>query len=432
MTTTPFGTRLQSIYLAYRDTDRGGSSDKVYNVHLDEEAGTYSVITEHGRRGSTFVTNVVTRTDSRREAEETLAKQIRAKQNHRTTPYTILRDTRSLATNTERPLSVHAATPSRLVTAASSYPATEVRPALPQAIDSDTAQTLTSNDSYFMEQKIDGVRLSVSYSGSGAEYDYIACSNKLGRGIAVPSEQLAAAMRRLGDISESQAGLTLDGEYMDGKLYVFDVLERRGVRLEQMTFEMRLAIREGLEARYRNDLILNGATPEREVLRFLPVARTTAEKRQLFESLRAGRAEGVVFKQMDGVYAAGKTNAQVKYKFVETVDCLVRPAASGKRSLDCYVYPEAGRGALIHLGAVTAPTDDVYRQAVEAANRQEELIAEVRYLYISGAPGHERPTCGKLIQPVWQRFRDDVPATDCTAAGLKIADKTVRWVPHIS
>ncbi len=422
--TSPLGTRLKSVYLAYRDTDRGGSRDKVYNVHLDEETGTYTVTTEHGRRGSILVPNVVGRTTSRREADDLFAKQISKKQNHRTTPYTIIRDTRSLATSIERPLSVAAATASTLAAAANNYPATGVRPALPQAIASETAQALLTNDSYFMEQKIDGVRFSVRYTGSGAGYGYVACSNKLGRGIAPPSEKLAAAVRRLGDISESQAGLTFDGEYLEGKLYVFDVLERRGVRLERMTFEMRLAVREGLEARYRNNLTLNATSADDEVLRFLPVARSTAEKTRLFESLRIGAAEGVVFKQADGVYAVGKTNAQVKYKFYETVDCLVRPV-SGKRSLDCYVHPESGRGTLIHLGAVTAPTDDVYRQAVEATTRQEELITEVRYLYLSGAPGHER-TSGKLIQPVWLRYRSDVSATECTAAGLKTADKTVR------
>lgn len=424
MTTSSLGIRLQSVYMAYRDIDRGGSSDKVYHIHLDEVAGTYTIVTEYGRRGSTLVTNIVGCTNSRREADDLFAKQISKKQNHWTTPYTIVRDTRSLATSTERPLSVAATVASSHVVTANDYPTTDVRPALPQAIDTETTQALLKNDSYFMEQKIDGVRLSVRYSGSGAQYGNVAYSNKLGRGIAAPSEQLAAAMQQLGKISDSPAGLTLDGEYLEGKLYVFDVLERRGVRLEEMTFEMRLAIREGLEARYRNDIILNRTSSDNEILRFLPVARTTAEKTQLFESLHQGRAEGVVFKQADGVYRAGKTNAQVKYKFYETMDCLVRPV-SGKRSLDCYVYPESGRGRLIHLGAVTAPTDAVYRQAVEAATRQENLIAEVRYLYLSGAPGHER-TSGKLVQPVWLRYRSDASMTECTAAGLKTADKTVR------
>lgn len=77
---------VEAEYLHYSNPVR--NSDKVFNIFLVEEGdGSYSCISEYGRRGSSLVRVVICSDKSRSGAERAFRKKLEAKRNHRETPY---------------------------------------------------------------------------------------------------------------------------------------------------------------------------------------------------------------------------------------------------------------------------------------------------------------------------------------------------------
>lgn len=77
---------IDAEYLHYRNPSR--NSDKVFNIFLvEEDDGSYSCISEHGRRGTSLVRVVVCSNKSLPVAERAFRQKLEAKRNHRETPY---------------------------------------------------------------------------------------------------------------------------------------------------------------------------------------------------------------------------------------------------------------------------------------------------------------------------------------------------------
>jgi len=80
-------TIVRAEYLGYYNRLR--NSDKLFNVFLIlNENGTYSCLTENGRRGSSLVRRVVCENVRREQAEQKFWEKVRDKRNHGSTPYT--------------------------------------------------------------------------------------------------------------------------------------------------------------------------------------------------------------------------------------------------------------------------------------------------------------------------------------------------------
>jgi hypothetical protein len=74
-------------YLSYYNRLR--NSDKLFNVFLIlADDGTYSCLTENGRRGSNLVRHTVCENVRRETAEQRFWEKVREKRNHGSTPYT--------------------------------------------------------------------------------------------------------------------------------------------------------------------------------------------------------------------------------------------------------------------------------------------------------------------------------------------------------
>lgn len=402
-----------TVELAYSGLARGGSSDKVYNVHLVEDPpGVFHVVGENGRRGSRLTTQrVADNLTSFAAAEIDLDKKVASKRHHRMTPYTVVCDSRRGAPPQSMSNNLAASRP----------PAAEARvgfiPAIPTSIDRAEAERLLGDEDWFMEEKRDGVRV-VGRLTNHARAE-VSWGNKLGRRIPDPGYDLTRELMRVAEIAGSLAGLALDGELVGGRWHVFDVVERRGVWLSDMNYEMRLAIRDGLPARHANDLIVRCMDESESPISFVRAARTAAEKRELFWKIEAGGGEGVVFKRLDGEYSLGRGRQTLKFKFTEDVTVIAVPNR-GARTCRCYLYAATDAAAtapLLHVGDVTVPSDDLHRRLLARAEANEPIIADVRYRHISGEPG----SGGKLIEPVWKGTRDDVEMKECTAAGLRRA-----------
>lgn len=77
---------VEAAYLHYSNPAR--NSDKVFNIILvEEDDGSYSCVSEYGRRGSLLVRVVICSNKSRPVAERAFKKKLDAKRNHRETPY---------------------------------------------------------------------------------------------------------------------------------------------------------------------------------------------------------------------------------------------------------------------------------------------------------------------------------------------------------
>ena len=80
-------TIIRAEYLSFYDRLR--NSDKLFNVFLIlADDGTYSCLTENGRRGSSLVRRTVCKNVRRETAESKFWEKVREKRNHRDTPYT--------------------------------------------------------------------------------------------------------------------------------------------------------------------------------------------------------------------------------------------------------------------------------------------------------------------------------------------------------
>lgn len=77
---------IDAEYLHYRNPSR--NSDKIFNIFLvEEDDGSYSCISEYGRKGTSLVRVVVCSHDLLPSARRAFRKKLEAKRNHRDTPY---------------------------------------------------------------------------------------------------------------------------------------------------------------------------------------------------------------------------------------------------------------------------------------------------------------------------------------------------------
>lgn len=80
-------TIIRAEYLSYYNSSR--NSDKLFNVFLIlADDGSYSCLTENGRRGSSLVCRTICDNVRRETAENKFWEKVREKRNHRETPYT--------------------------------------------------------------------------------------------------------------------------------------------------------------------------------------------------------------------------------------------------------------------------------------------------------------------------------------------------------
>jgi bifunctional non-homologous end joining protein LigD len=143
--------------------------------------------------------------------------------------------------------------------------------------------------------------------------------------------------------------------------------------------------------------------PNLPALRWVSTSIDPDDKVEIYEELRRTNREGVVFKEVDAPYSAGRPNSggtQLKYKFVESASFIVS-RINNKRSVTLCLFEDH---LLAGAGNVTiAPNHEIS----ETGN-----VVEVRYLYAFRESG-------SIYQPVYLGKRCDIPATECTTDQLK-------------
>jgi hypothetical protein len=389
------GKIVESVSLHYTD---GGRSDKVYNIELEEVApNQFNVTGYNGKRGGNLTPRKQNDVPVSFAEAKTLFDNLELeKRNHRKTPYVVISRNGSSTPATPR-LSGSSST--------TTFDATGYVANHPKKVSEEEAFRLLDNNDYFLEQKCDGVFMSVLF-----QQDRVTASHKSGNGVPVPIE-IETAIRQLAILAGCEVSLGLAGEYLDSTLHVFTVWEKNGTSLLSLPQHLRIALKDRLELILTEHL---GSSDAKQSfpLKFVGTAKTKADKIALYEKVRAGSGEGVVFKHRE-------SDISFKYKLYETTEVLL--VANSQRSAECFAYHD---GTLISLGSANLPNSSIHQEIKEANLRHQPIVGSVKYLYLS-APPVIGPSCGQLTQASFLRFRPEFDEHSCVTSELKIVNKTV-------
>lgn len=183
-------------------------------------------------------------------------------------------------------------------------------------------------------------------------------------------------------------------------LYVFDVVRVEGADLTRRLFAERRDILESLSETW----------PAR--ITATPLSR---EPTGMWELVREHRLEGVIAKNPQSRYTAGRSRDWVKIKATQTLSCLVGgvdwapDVPTEPRSLQLYVV--AADGALVPVGKASAGVSPALRPALLSGIRNPPLIVEVEYSQVTPSR--------VLRNPVVRAVRTDIGVLDCSADQLE-------------
>lgn len=339
-----------------------GGSDKVYQAQLLASGDGFVVNFQYGRRGSALKAGTKTDTPLPYElAKKAYTKLVKEKTSKGYTPD----ESGSAFQGTEK-----------------AGNKTDFAPQLLNPITEDEAMRLIEDDGWVAQEKKDGERRAVDADGENA-------TGMNRKGLSVPLPQVLAD--ELNAIASSKGTFRADGEIIGDKLYVFDLHVHAGESIRQtLGWLERMVLAKQLFAGCKNIIAV-------------PVARTTEEKRALWNKVKEAKGEGVVFKRIDCLVKEGRPNSGgdwLKFKFTESATCRVSGVHPTKRSVSIELFDGQ---RYVEVGNVTIPPNyDV--PAVGA-------LAEVEYLY--AYPG------GSIYQPVYRGQRRDLDESACVLSQLK-------------
>jgi bifunctional non-homologous end joining protein LigD len=346
----------ESISLYFKQ----GSSDKVYLAHLLEDKGNgldnlrWRVSFEFGRRGSTLQPGVKIANATYEQAKKVYNKLVGSK--------------------VAKGYKPGEGASQAAVVAAGEKESSGLIPWQPTMLEEEEVKTYIKNDNWLAQEKFDGRHLMISSVGG-----QITASNKKGIVVGFPSEIRDA-------IAALPVPVILDGEAIGTVLNVFDLIYAGTHNLTGLSTVFRLSMLAELAVRFD------------EHLKEVYTAYTTAEKRSLFNEIKARRGEGLVFKKKEATYQAGKPNSggtMRKFKFYGEATCQVLDTTKDKRSVLLGILLDKG-GMFREVGKVTIPPN------WEMPYKQQ--LIDVKYLY--AYPN------GSLFQAIYKGPRDDVDHAD--------------------
>ncbi len=370
---------LKSIELFFQE----GASDKVYNATIVEDRGAFTVKVAWGRRGSTLNEGAKAVRVSRAAAEKKFDALVREKTGKGYQPITAAVKPAAVAPP------VGSGSGSKAPRARA-----KVGPAaqLLTAVEDDEVAALLADNAMVAQQKIDGMRVLAQV---GAE---VVVTNRDGQRTKVD-------LRRFQGLAYLPHGTIVDGELLDDGYWIFDLLQLGADDVRGRGYLERWSLLE--------DELEPGLAGG---VHIVPAAVGRAAKRRLHDALRRAGAEGLVFKDRDAPYAAGRPGSggpQRKHKFVKTADVAIIENAG-----NAYLMAVRDGRDRFEVGKVFAGTTNKVRAVLDAAlARGEQPVCEVQYLYATD--GHQ------LFQPVFQRIRDDKSPEQCGRDQLLTTCRTV-------
>lgn len=348
-----------------------GSTDKEYQIHMQELDDGFIVFGMNGRRGSSLKIQQKTNGISVSEVEASeiysslLKKQLKK-------GYTL----------SESGVKFEGASDAGRVTGFSVQLLNEVSISL--------VDKFIDDDDWMCQQKIDGERRPLGVGDGGAFG-----ANRLGLSTPIP-ENIASALLAIG------GKVHLDAEAVGSCAIVFDLTSIDDSDLTclgaQKRYERLESVISGLSEEFKASLVL------------LPTAFTSKDKRLLFDACKKENQEGVVFKRKDSPYTANRPASggnQLKLKFWKYSHVIFDDLNSGKRSVPFHQFD--CNGVKVSLGNVTIPPNSPIPSPGS--------VGIVKYLYAFKG--------GSLFEPVFQGLDSSVSPADCLTSSLVFKGKHV-------
>jgi ATP-dependent DNA ligase len=191
-----------------------------------------------------------------------------------------------------------------------------------------------------------------------------------------------------------------NGDCSTVHLFVFDILTFGDRDLSALTLEERLGHLVTLQRQLQS-----------EYIHFLPWARTSTDKRHLYESVLANGGEGIMLKRLDECYVQGgrPANNWYKAKKSSTFDSVVMGFTHGKGkyndTVGAVVFGQYIDGRLTELGQASGMTDRIRKQM---GSNPEAFIGKVVLIQ-----GMERLKSGAIRHPRFIAMRSDKIPTEC-------------------
>lgn len=363
----------ENISLYYKE----GNSDKVYTAILQREADGWVVNAQWGRRGSTMQTGTKTNLpvsyDDAKKIYDTLVKSKLAK------GYSPGKDAPIYTSNTnvgkKKIETSSKEVPSVYADSDNEKRKTGIYPQLLNVIGNEQLESYLSDNNYGAQEKYDGKRILIDINENGSNG-----INRKGLSVEIP-EEIAFSLKSL-------LGKIIDGELVGTTYYVFDLLRDDNKEIKTLPYRKRYSKLENIN--FKGNVIL------------APLAIGEKQKRELYDSLKKSEKEGIVFKDLNAPYKAGRPatgGSQFKHKFWESCSAIVSKI-NQKRSVALQLYDG---GKLIDVGNVTIPPNK------EIPNVGD--VVEIKYLYAYRG--------GSLYQPQYLNVRDDIDRIECKTSQLK-------------
>lgn len=243
----------------------------------------------------------------------------------------------------------------------------------------DRLVPLCEDDAFWAEQKVDGDRCTV-HIDEGKVRAVTRNGNTVSGWSTWHSQQFAPVLA-------TNQRWVFDGEFLNKKFHVFDLVEGGGNSYTNTPLGDRRAKLEAIFGTWKP----NGVT-------LLPVARTHLEKCELAQEVLALGGEGLVFKLRTSTIEQRRSEAWLKVKFRQTVTAeIMGLCRDGHSNIVVGVLRD---GVLTEVGECTAEAGDGARGVKFAVGQ----LVEITYQYCSNA--------GKLVQPTLPRLRTDIDKPD--------------------
>lgn len=224
-----------------------------------------------------------------------------------------------------------------------------LRPMLLTPDDESNVDKYISDDDWIAQQKINGKRVMVKATADG-----VIGVNRRGLECPIPEEVRLAFKGVVG---------VFDGELIGTEYHVFDVLAAEAGELRS----------QGIETRETEG---HAVLRESKSVVWVPTIHGRSAKRTLYERLKKGRKEGIVFKRLDVPYEPGRRDDLkkaicVKVKFWAEGNFSVIDWNGDKQSVSIAAL---GAGKEVRVGSVAVPSK--YSDQVAPGK-----VLRVRYLY---------------------------------------------------
>lgn len=347
---------------------RHAGADKVYNVYLKPKDGGWTVDYAHGARGKALKTGSKTPSPVSYEVALKKYKALIAEKMNGDSHYQVGEGGATYAdiADSGTPFGIY--------------------PQQPTPISRTDLEMLIDNPEWGIQEKANGENRLIRVSGQDVHG-----GNKKGLKIAsIPSEWITQ-FRAFGDF-------VANGEHVGDRFLAFDLLELNGKDLR------------GLPQRQRYDLLVQmqrGTSHVAPAFGIIECHYSMAAKKQCLHHIESTRLEGVVAKNANAPYVQGRSVDTLKFKFIETVTCIVI-GHNLKRSVQIALLD--AKQNILKAGNVTIPANKPIPEL--------DGLVDVQFLYWSGN-AFEQP----IYDPDDKGLRLDIDREECTL------DQITRFKP---